>query len=509
MSFNVTFYTFTKKANSTARPSASGSTYACVGKSPLSVTSPRLQLKLADGAADNPAAWNYAYIPSFSRYYHVTEWTNSGPIWEAALQVDALASWKTEIGSLSLYVYRSSAAYNSRIADTAYPRKVIPNQSVVTLPKPWTVGGTNAAGDGFTVAHIVAGIISGNGTNYYAFSRTNWEAFLDGLFSDNYYEAVLSTFGAIEYPEAKVAVNPLQFIASAVWVPLGVGTGNYKIPTYATVNRIKVGTVTVGTTVPATFTAFQVDTSQPAAPWTYTISGTNDIPPLGVHPQAATRGEWLNFAPYTEYEMFYPPLGTIKLDPDVVSNVEQLIVRVRMDFKAAQGMLEVVGNRTSFPVHERVLYRGEFGIGAAIMLSNLMTPGANASARASYSAASGIFGNSDVGHVLYNLAGKIPVVGGMMANGVSDYVSGQNPHVTHTGNNETVVGMGGTPIIVVNHWVLADEDNAGKGRPLCEVKQISAIPGFITAEADELSLPCSAGEMAEIRAAVTNGFFYE
>ena len=510
MSFSVTFYTFTKKGNSTARPSGSGTSFDCQAKLPMSLTAPRLQIKLADGASANPTTWNYVYIPSFNRYYNITEWTNVGALWEASLRVDVLASWKNQIGASSLYVYRSSYRYTSRLVDSAYPKKTIPSQAKYTLPKPWTVGGTNAAGDIFSVAHILAGIISGNGTKYYAFSPTNWNAFLNGLFSNDYYVAVLSAFGAIEYPEAKVAVNPLQFIASAVYVPLGVGSGNYTIPIVSTVNAVKVGNVTVGTTVPATFTAYEVYTTMPDTPWTYTITAQNAPPALAPHPQAATRGEWLNYAPYTEYELFYPPLGVIKLDPDVVSNVEQLIFRLFMDYKAATGMLEVVGNRTSFPQHERHLFRGEFSIGASIMLSNVLTPGSSTSGRMSYSAASNIFGDGDgFAGGMWGIMSKIPVLGGMWENGVSSYVQGQVPKMTMTGNNGTVVGMGGTPQLIVNHWLLADEDNQSKGRPLCEVCQISTLPGFLTVCPDDLELPCTSSELQEIKSLLSSGFFYE
>ena len=506
---NITLYTFSKRARSTKRPTG-GQTFTCTAKAPFNVLSPSVILALQGGATANPYAWNYAYISDFSRYYHINEWTNNGQTWTATLTVDALASWKTQIGAHSLYVYRSSYRFNDRIVDTIYPQKVIPNQSVVKLPKPWTVGGTNAAGDIFSIAHIIAGIISGNGTKYYAFSPANWTAFLTGLFSNAYYSAVLTEFGAIEYPEAKVAVNPIQFIASAVYVPLGVGNNNYQIPYVQSVTAIKVGSVTVGTTVPASFTAYEVYTTMPDTPWTYTIT-SQDAPALGPHPQAATRGQWLNFSPYTEYELFYPPVGIIQLDPDVVSNVDQLIIRVYMDYKAARGMLEVVGNKTaSFPRHERQLFRGEFAIGASIMLSNVMTPGSSTSARASYSAASNVFGDGDgFSGAMWGVVGKIPLIGGMWENGVSSYVHGQIPHLSTSGSNATVVDMGGTPQIVINHWIIADDDNESKGRPLCEVCQISTIPGFITACPDDLSIPCTATELSDIQAAVRSGFYYE
>ena len=519
MSFNVTFYTFTKKANSTAQPSASGSTYACVGKNPLSVTNPRLQLKLADGAADNPAAWNYAYIPSFSRYYWVSEWTNSGPIWEASLVVDVLASWKTNIGNQSLYVYRSSHSYNDRVPDSAYPQKAIPQRGNLTLPKPWTIGGANAASAAANTGTIVAGIASENGTKYYAFGPGNWNTFLSYLFSDDYYEDVLSTFGATEYPEAKVAVNPLQFITSAIFVPLSVGSGNYQIPYASTTTHIIVGNVSVpASNQTSNYTAYVLSEDNPA-PWTYTLVTVND-PPFVSHPQAATRGKWLNFAPYTEYELFYPPCGVIQLDPDIMSEAKTIVIRVYMDYKASKGMLEVVGTFTdAAPNYERKIYRGEFNIGAPIQLSNVISPGGTPSERVllsdvsdAYGSIPSVIGNEPSGFVasgLYSAVKKIPIVGSMISNGVSSAVHGRIPRYSSTGYFGSTACMSGTPTLTYTWWILADEDNASKGRPLCEIRQLSTIPGFIVADPDDMSIPCTEPEFAEIQNAVSGGFFYE
>ena len=508
MSFNVTFYTFTKKANSTARPSASGSTYACVGKSPLSMTSPRLQLKLADGAADNPAAWNYAYIPSFNRYYHVTEWTNSGPIWEAALQVDALASWKTQIGDSTLYVYRSSYEQNGQLADAAYPQLAEPHITQYDFPKVWTIGGANDAGIAANTCVIVAGIISESGTKFYAFSWDNWNRFYTKLFSNDYYEDVLGEFGATEYPEAKVAINPLQYISSALIVPTGIGAGRYCIHYDTTVSSIPVGNVTV---TPASLVAYRLN-DNPQAPEYYRFN----IPSTGFyHPQAATRGVWLNYTPATEYTLFYPPIGEIPLEPSLICFADAINVYLHFDYKAGTCMLDLNSqfNTGTANAYSVPLYRGEFAMGCPLQLTNVLKTGTNIQNQSYYNGMelllNGAFSDNGLRSWANSLTSKVPIVGGTISNGVQAAVHGAVPKLSAKGSFGSTANMGGQPRLIVTHWQYAQDDNACKGRPLCFPRQISTIPGFITAEADELAIPCTASELSSIRSAVYSGFFYE
>ena len=501
MSFNVTFYTFTKKANSTAQPSASGSTYACVGKSPLSVTSPRLQLKLADGAADNPAAWNYAYIPSFSRYYWVSEWTNTGPIWEASLSVDALASWKTNIGNLSLYVFRSSYSYNLRLTDTLYPQLITPRRLKVTLPKVWTVGGANEPNDARNTCSIVAGIISGNSTKYYAFTPTNWARFYNGLFSQDYYNAVLGAFGATEYPEAKVAINPLQYITGALLIPWGIGASRFQIDYVSSVSSITVGNAAV-TSSPA-YTAYVLN-DEIADPWNWYIQLGSDF----WHPQTDERGDWLKYAPYTEYTLFFPPIGNIQLEPSLIADAEYIRFYMYTDFKAGTGMLEVIADYGSSKT--MILSRVEFALGASIQLANVTTPGVNRANAETYNLASALYGGGgSFASNMNQLVGKIPIIGQFRNNGIESAIHGLTPHLSTRGSFGSLATMGGVPRLDVTQWYLANDDLAGRGRPLADIRQLSTIPGYISADADEVQIPCTASELNEIKNAIAEGFYYE
>ena len=496
MSFSVTFWTFTKKGKSTAHPTATGTSYNCTAKIPLTVTTPRLQLQLAGGATANPSAWNYAYIPAFSRYYFVTEWTNAGPLWEASLSVDALASWKTEIGALSLYVFRSSYSYNLRLTDTLYPQMITPRRLKINLPKVWTIGGANDPGDARNTCTIVAGIVSGNSTKYYAFSSTEWAKFYNGLFSQDYYNAVLGQFGALEYPEAKVAINPLQYITSAIMIPWGIGASRFQVDYVSSVSTIKVGNANV-TTSPA-FTAYALP-DEPADPWTWYIQIGSDF----WHPQADVRGDWLNYSPYTEYMLFFPPLGEIPLEASLVADAEYIRFYLYTDYKSGTGMLEVIadyGNNTK----TRILVRSEFSLGASIQLSNVLTTGT------SWRGAEWVRENlTGIGADLVHFAANLPVVGGVVEKGVQSAIHGATPHLSTSGKFGSLATMGGTPRLDVTQWYLSPDDLAGKGRPLCDVRQLSAIPGFIMGDPDEVQIPCTATELNAIQSAIKSGFFYE
>lgn len=510
MAFDVNFWTFSKKERSTAQPTGTGTVYSCTANEPLDLLAPVISLKLALNTASPPTVYNYARIANFGRYYWVTGWEIRDGLWWASLRVDALASWKTQIGASSLYIYRSSYEYNGRISDSAYPQMTQPQKTIITLPKVWTVGGSNAAGSTSDSITILAGIVGSNGVSYYAFTPQMWQSFYTKLFSNQYYEDVLGEFGATEYPEAKVAINPLQYITSALMIPMGMAydpntNEDYRIPHGGTLTRIRVGNVYVPSlNETATDPVAWLIKAPPYGEWV-----TNKTITLNGHPQAATRGSWLNYAPYTEWEVFFPPVGSFPLEPSIIADAITLTFTIRLDYRAGTGMLDITAEYTGGAVHQ--VYRTEFPIGVPMQLSNVMVTGTSTDNKETYNLASSIIGGSgsSLASNANHLIGMVPVIGGIWNNGITAAIHGATPHLFSTGRFGSTSNMGGQPKITVTHWYLADEDNAGKGKPLCAIRQISNIPGFITAEADELSVSCTDPELNEIRTAVGSGFHYE
>ena len=497
--FDVTLYTFAKKQRSTAIPSGTGTTVSCMAKEPLDILNPTIRLQLSGGAAANPQAYNYARINALERWYHIRSWRNVGPIWEADLQVDALASWRLTLGAQSIYVYRSATSYDNHVADSLYPETSKRHRLNINLPKPWTIGGASASGAAADSGIYVLGIIGTGQTNYYGFTKTQLDDFMAYLFSDAYYEAVLTDFGAAEYPEAKVAINPLQYITSCRFVPMGVSTPALGGLAAWTLHASSITGVQVGNILLTSQQAYAFMTIAGTAINYHTVISYYDLA-LGSdfwHPQADDRGDWLNLAPHTTYELYYPPFGLLKLDPAEISSASTIRFRLTIDVWTCDAVLDVIVDPGT--TSERTMLRVTGTIGADVPLSNIMKPGSSTMALA------------QAGAAMLEATAAVSPSGLITAEraAVRTLVDGRIPHLSTMGSQGSTAQLAGQPRLMVTHWQMANDDLRDRGRPLCAVRQISAIPGYIMGDPDSLSIACTLQEMEEIRQAVAGGFYYE
>ena len=61
----------------------------------------------------NPTSYNYCYIPSFGRYYYITNFTSlKNNIWEIHLKIDVLKTYANDIKNHSAIIERQSYKYN-------------------------------------------------------------------------------------------------------------------------------------------------------------------------------------------------------------------------------------------------------------------------------------------------------------------------------------------------------------------------------------------------------------
>ena len=126
----IEFWNFSKKRNSTKQPEAgSGIQYTgCELKEDTSILAPVIRIRVAAMPVPTVAPVNtftYCYIAKFNRYYFISDWVYSPGFWEGHLQLDVLASHKTEIGATSAYIERSASAYDGEIIDKLYPANTI------------------------------------------------------------------------------------------------------------------------------------------------------------------------------------------------------------------------------------------------------------------------------------------------------------------------------------------------------------------------------------------------
>ena len=498
--FNVIFYTFAKRENSTAIPSAAGTTFSCIAKMPLNIINPTIQLQLTGGATANPVSYNYCYIASFNRYYRVGSWRNVGPLWEADLVVDALASWKTAIGNQSIYVFRSAYSYDLKVPDNLYPTKAQTRVLNISLPKIWTIGGTSASGAATNTGYYIAAIISTSGTRYYIFTETGWIYFLNQLFDDDYYESILTTFGAVEYPEAKVAINPMQYISWVKWVPVGLAaSGNWCLHSGSAISGLAVGVSSVSLSALGAYHCWSLEGHE-------LITSIEDIDTEAAdfaHPQADSRGDWLNYAPYTSFELFYPPYGLISLDPVMISKYRYLRVSLTTDIRGCTCKLDIYCHDNNT---HRVIYRGMANFGVDVPVSGIVQPGTSPMSLVS-SALNVVGGALAIG--TGNIVGGVSQILGGVDAAIGSAVNGQIPHLSTMGGPGSPAAMDGAPRLYVTQWYLANDDLADRGRPLMDTRTISAIPGYIMGDSDNISIACTEQELATIKQAIATGFFYE
>lgn len=139
----LTLCNFSKRMNSTKQPTAeilaAGKTFNDVALKELTnIDNPKLVLA---GATANDYAYNYAYIHDWGRYYHIKSADlRHQDIYHASLELDDLATYKSQILNTSAYVVYSSSEFNRWIRDDRIP-VVVKNSEYISTQSAITVNG--------------------------------------------------------------------------------------------------------------------------------------------------------------------------------------------------------------------------------------------------------------------------------------------------------------------------------------------------------------------------------
>lgn len=461
MSFTVKLYTIEKYERSTKQPVGTGVEYDCVANTPFSIMAPTLRLNTGDAVAN----YNYAYIPSVRRYYFIGDWSFNRGLWEADCMVDVLASWKSYIGDSTLYAVRSSYTSNGNIVDGAYPSTAELDviQNAFTLAgsdqEPWNY-------DGFTGSYVV-GVVgnTGGAVTYWAMNNAMWQNFTSEIFSGD-------TYGIVDDAE-KRNFNPIQYIVSAKWFPFDIQTAGGSAP-------IKLGWWEL------TSKAFQYSASgsKPVSSSTITIPK---------HPQAATRGKYMNSGAFSAYALKLPCFGLVQIPPALIMDSTSLEVEIWTNIADGTGMLKVTANNRSEPI----IFL-EAPVGCPVQLSQV-SAGLLSSIANRAQEGGGLWGE-----VVQAARSAITEIGEVVGLPVKNSTA-----VATSGSNASRAMTKITPALLATFTYAADEDVQHRGRPLCELKKVSTIPGFIQVADGDITAPCTAAELSKIKSYLEGGFFYE
>lgn len=490
MPFHVQFYTYPKRVNSTARP-VGVELFPMLGnvREGCSIMNPDIEFVLP-GDFQDVGRYNYAYIKLWHRFYFVRDWEWSAGVWIAHMREDVLASWRDEIGESEEYVLRSAQASNGAIQDTLYPGTANVTKSVTPIVLDGYATDITWDDNGTFVVGVVQGkgTVTAGGVTYYAVTATQAARMMRYLLSDEIFDdlpqfletEITGDAGQSTEKEyldmnfIKYQFNPVQYITGCYWLPYRPSVGGQ--------SPLNIGYWFTGEV------AYILNTNMVYK------SKTVSVPK---HPQSGVRGSYLNVAPYSRYTLNLGQFGFFPLDSVSLSGVGSLDIDFVFDSLSgiAQVTVSASGHTNNF-----VLLQTEAKVAIEV-------PVAQISRDYLGSALAVVNGTANAIKSTVNLD-----VGGLISSATSaigNVVDAWQPTVATKGSCGSASALKLGMALEAEFIEVVEEDREQRGRPLCEVRKISDLGGYMMIADADVSLPATDDELKEIKSYLEGGFYWQ
>lgn len=463
----ATFYTYSKRKNSTAQPTG-GDDIEISLKEPCSVLSPILELQ----TIPDPSGWNYCYLMDFGRYYYVGDWTYYRGTWSATCEVDPLASWRAQIKSQTLFVLYSATEYNLQVLDTRLAATAEYDRQVTTEAFAGAKANAQIQPQGYFALTVLAGTSTwstGAATTYFL-TYQQMQMFARELLQPDGWDALKQFF-----------TNPVDGIIDCYYLPVDVG----QYIDLTTSQPISVGDHTFssqGYLGQATNLAVKSKHITMEIPWYY--------------------DDFRRLSPYTEVSLFVPFCGTKSLATELLSDVEAILIDYSLDPNT--GSVQALAYVKQEVVEE---FSGNCRVSLPIGQSQ-----------------------ARVDSILGGAAGGITAIGGIatgnplaVAHGV---ISGISSAVTPT-SQKVAGGFSGSVLGAilgndVSRWqqfhlittsrITSDEpDNMRPvvGNALARTVSLSGLSGYVQTSGASCNIQCFASELSSINQMLDAGLYLE
>ena len=465
MGFTVRLFTLSKRDNSTKRPTGNGTEFSCILKSGSGIMHPTISLDL--GKTSDPSQYNYAYIPSFDRYYFIEEWYFDKALWTASMKVDVLATYKTEIGGSNLYVMRCASEHNGDIIDTLYPAKSGCSFASDTKTNPW-----------WDNISYVVGVVSRAGNMgslaYYGMSGTAINTMCENLLDDCVTETNGFSWDDCSQALQLSLVDPMQYVKSCMALPVALSD----IANIGSASSVYAFNWNTGATGYKIALAPYINKS-------YSFS-------IQKHPDTSSRGNYVNSDPFTKITLTLPPFGTIDIDTSVTCNASTLTADIRIDPITGKAILTISCNGI-------VLNRVESQLGVPISLSSVTRDYVGVASSA-LGTLSGVVGGALSGDV----AGAIGSL-----SGIGNAVKSAMPRASTIGTTGGFASAMGAFRLDHQFFRPVADDNTHNGRPLCAMKTLNTLSGYMIIQDGDVAINGTSSEDAQVRQYLESGFYYE
>lgn len=480
----VSFYNFNKRINSTARPTGSGTAIDCIIKDGSSQLAPTIRIKWSSGAAP---VYNYAYISAFGgRYYFVADWTFEDRQWTAKLSVDVLATYKTNIGSLSKYVIRSASQSDVHVLDNYYPA----TGEALNYVKQANFGWAQYGSAGGAVVCTVVGQNDVPAGNYVAQAQI---AVADvQLLINNLLNKISSEINIQDTPQgfgifdlcaelikipSRMTDNLMKYVPDIMWFPFT--NSNVSTPS----NNLKAGIHEVLATNKYKWI------TNPVLTFTQTID-TSAFP--------GTDPDWEWSAPYASYILHFMPFGDIPIDSFDILRASSLSLQVKVD--TVSGIAVLIVSTYAQELGTRVLTTrsAQLGIklpygGSSIDFAGMMGGAASAAVSA----------------VNYFTGAEGATAAGLIGS-VASAANLSNPSAYSSGATGSGASITGIASLYCRKLAHVPTDNAELGSPLCRTVTVNTLSGYVKLQdGDITSLTATDSELMQVKSYLEGGFFYE
>ena len=489
---NFTYWTgYSKRRNSTAKPTGTGTDVACTLLDDTNISTPRIRLR-------GHTFFNvtYGYISDFGRYYFVTDISTVGTDTEILLTCDVLATFKSDILASTQYVCYSANAAKTWLVDTRIP-----------LSKQSTVSRTGVSTSGMFYANgfFVLTVNGKNGCVAYCMAASMLDQLIQSVdtWRDNSIQGILTgATGGVSYQWGTVEeclesvgkmmiqgdvvgnayANAPSCIRSCIWVPFDATAFDIGSP-----QNIYLGEYDTGVSAYQCKTGAVVFTPSISIPWQH--------------------NDWRRGVCEDLY-LYLPFAGNIHLSADSLTHASALDIQVSIS--ATDG---TVCYRVSDGTYTIGTYGGSCCANYPI--------GINQQASAGQIIQTGIAGvekqlsaavNSSISPVSMAGAAASEMFGlAVSAYNVVNTAYSTNPSTIGSFGGGAGVGVGVTYITLtsVSHETIVTPDAmaATMGRPAMESMSLSGLTGFCQCANAHVAAPAQTHELDAIDTFLNNGFY--
>ncbi|MDE5757647.1 MAG: hypothetical protein K2H85_03435, partial [Allobaculum sp.] len=380
------------------------------------------------------------------------------------------------------YVLRSSYEFDTDVIDMWYKSKVRTKTVRTSITTPFVAS--------YSQGCFILGVISNSeygigSTTYYAMEPAQFRNFNKFMMENvDWLDIDFSLITEITESLFKTLFNPYQYVVSCQWIP---------IPRTA-ISTTAVASIPYGWwNIPAG--AYRIN----EVSWNGNM--TVKIPK---HPQES-RGNYMNFQPYTRHVLHFPPFGDIPVDPMMYYNGNMANFSITMDLITGEGYLYSVSSGTLDGSSDPIIYQSiNAQLGVPVSFTQM---GINV-AKTAQEYLSGGFGA--IGSILSgNIGGGISSIVNTSIGSAINMWKPETHVIGMNGNFSKYVDINSLPALESSFVYNVDEDNSHNGRPLCKVRTLGAIPGFILCEGASISTGGTYEENESIRNYLNGGFYYE